>query len=400
MLTSYNGTAIEYDEIGNPRSYYNGYSYSFAWEGRRLVGAVKGTNYMSFAYNDAGLRISKTANDVTTHYVYDGSLLAAEYTDSDTIVYIYDAYGSPIGFAYRSSSYSEDTWDVYWYEKNLQGDIVAVYNSAGTLLMSYKYTAWGETTRYYSNGGGTTTAAKNNLTYRGYYYDSDLSMYYLQSRYYDPVIGRFINADIPDVITATPTALTDKNLFAYCDNNPVMRTDEDGMFWGTVFDVISLGMSVVEVWANPYDPWAWAGLIGDAIDLLPIVSGVGEATDVLRIATKTDDIIDLADDIHDTANLVDGTVDTYKNLRKVNKGNGLEVHHIVEKRFAPFLGQNKDEMLSIALSHDEHLVFTKAWREAIPYKTPFDADQVWNAAQRIYANYPELLAAARKTLGR
>ncbi|MBQ7389736.1 MAG: RHS repeat-associated core domain-containing protein [Clostridia bacterium] len=230
--------------------------------------------------------------------------------------------------------------------------------------------------------------------------DSDLGLYYLQSRYYDPNTCRFINADIPDVITATPTALTDKNLFVYCDNNPVMRTDHDGMFWGTLFDVASLGMSILEVWANPYDPWAWAGLVGDAIDLLPIVSGVGEATDILRIATKADDFIDLADDIHDTANVVDSTIDTYKNLRKVNKGNGLEVHHIIEKRFAPFLGQNKSEMLSIALSHDDHLVFTKAWREAIPYKTAFDTDQIWNSAQRIYANYPELLAAARKTLGR
>ena len=67
--------------------------------------------------------------------------------------------------------------------------------------------------------------------YRGYYYDSDLGMYYLQSRYYDPIVCRFINADVPDVITASPTALTDKNLFAYCDNNPVMRVDGNGEFW-------------------------------------------------------------------------------------------------------------------------------------------------------------------------
>ena len=186
---------------------------------------------MSFTYDSEGLRVSKTVNGVTRHYVYDGDLLVAEYTNNETIVYIYDAFDSPIGFAYRSSSYSDDTWDVYWYGKNLQGDIVAVYNSAGTLLVSYKYTAWGETTRYYSNGGGTTTAAKNNLTYRGYYYDSDLSMYYLQSRYYDPVIGRFISSDDPTLVTASPTALTDKNLFAYCDNNPVMRVDYNGDYW-------------------------------------------------------------------------------------------------------------------------------------------------------------------------
>ena len=178
---------------------------------------------MSFAYNDAGLRISKTANDVTTHYVYDGDVLLAEYTNNETIVYIYDAFDSPIGFAYRSSSYSEDTWDVCWYEKNLQGDTVAVYSSTGTKLVSYTYTAWGDFTTTYHNGGASTTAVKNNLTYRGYYYDRDLGMYYLQSRYYDPVIGRFINAD-----SALYDNLLGYNLFAYCYNNPVMYIDPTG----------------------------------------------------------------------------------------------------------------------------------------------------------------------------
>ena len=225
LLTSYNGTAITYDAIGNPLSYYNGLSYTFTWNGRRLATATKGTKSMSFAYNSDGLRISKTVNGVTRNYVYDGDLLVSEYTDSDTIVYIYNAYGSPIGFKYRTSTYADDAWDTYWYGKNLQGDIVAIYGSDGTLLVSYKYTAWGETTRYYSNGGGTTTAAKNNLTYRGYYYDSDLSMYYLQSRYYDPVIGRFINAD-----SILVNSLLGYNLFAYCLNNPVNRVDPTGHF--------------------------------------------------------------------------------------------------------------------------------------------------------------------------
>ena len=76
-----------------------------------------------------------------------------------------------------------------------------------------------------------TTATKNPFKYRGYYYDVNLGFYYLQSRYYDPVTGRFISPDYTDVITASPTALTDKNLFAYCDNNPIMRVDENGEFW-------------------------------------------------------------------------------------------------------------------------------------------------------------------------
>ena len=231
LLTKYNGVSITYDEIGNPLSYYNGSSYTFSWQGRKLIGAVKGTNTMSFEYDIDGLRISKTTNGVTTHYVYNGELLLAEYTDTTTVVYIYDANGSPIGLKCRLNSYAEDAWDVYWYGKNLQGDIVNIYNSTGAKIVSYTYTAWGTTTKSYANNGSSTTAIHNNLTYRGYYYDNDLGMYYLQSRYYDPAICRFISADIYDVLISTPMALTDKNLYSYCDNNPVVRVDGDGEFW-------------------------------------------------------------------------------------------------------------------------------------------------------------------------
>ena len=91
--------------------------------------------------------------------------------------------------------------------------------------------------------------------YRGYYYDVDLNLYVTGTRYYDPAIGRFINADDSSAITATPEALTDKNLYAYCDNNPVMRADHGGAFWDTLFDVASLVASVVDVVMNPGDAW-------------------------------------------------------------------------------------------------------------------------------------------------
>ena len=227
LLTKYNGVDITYDEIGNPLSYYNGSSYTFTWDGRRLVTAVKGTDTMSFAYDFDGLRISKTVNGTTTHYVYDGELLVAEYTDEIAIVYIYDANDSPIGFKCRESTYAEDIWDVYWYGKNLQGDIAIIYNSAGTKLVSYTYTAWGNTTKTYHNGGASTTAAYNNLTYRGYYYDTDLGMYYLQTRYYDPTVCRFINADDIGYLGAN-NDITGYNLYSYCSNNPVMYMDYSG----------------------------------------------------------------------------------------------------------------------------------------------------------------------------
>ena len=109
---------------------------------------------------------------------------------------------------------------MYYYEKNLQGDVVAVYNSSGTKLISYAYSAWGETTTTYHNGGASTTAINNPYTYRGYYYDKDLGLYYLQSRYYDANICRFIN---PDKFVSTGQGLTGYNMFAYCGKLHIIK---------------------------------------------------------------------------------------------------------------------------------------------------------------------------------
>ncbi|MBQ7387399.1 MAG: RHS repeat-associated core domain-containing protein, partial [Clostridia bacterium] len=101
-----------------------------------------------------------------------------------------------------------------------------VYNSSGTLVASYTYTdAWGNQVVTYSNGGGSTGAQYNPFRYRGYYYDRDLVMYYLNSRYYDSKICRFINAD-----SALYDATLGYNLFAYCENNPVMKYDTTGEY--------------------------------------------------------------------------------------------------------------------------------------------------------------------------
>ena len=224
LLTSFNGTAITYDEIGNPLSYYNGSSYTFTWTGRQLTGAVKGSKTMSFTYDDSGIRTSKTVNNVTHTYQLNGSQIVAESWGDKLIVYLYDVAGSPIGMMYRTTSYAVDQWDVFWFEKNLQGDIVAVYNSAGTKVATYNYSeSWGNHTVSYSNGGGSTGAQYNPFRYRGYYYDTDLGMYYLQSRYYDSNTCRFINAD-----GALYHSMLGYNMFAYCENNPVNYYDPTG----------------------------------------------------------------------------------------------------------------------------------------------------------------------------
>ena len=180
---------------------------------------------MSFSYNDEGLRVTKTVNGVTTNYYYQGSVLYAEETDEAVIVYIYDQNGSPMGFQYHGADYANGVWDGYAYEKNMFGDIVAVYDvSTGLKLISYTYDAWGVCTNAtYYNNGATTSVVHNPYRYRGYYYDEDLCMYYLQSRYYDPVVCRFINAD-----SILYHSMLGYNLFAYCENNPVMYVDPTG----------------------------------------------------------------------------------------------------------------------------------------------------------------------------
>ena len=128
---------------------------------------------------------------------------------------------------YRTSSMAEDVFETYYFEKNLQGDIIAVYNASGTKLVGYTYDAWGNCTTTYYNGGGSTGAQYNPFRYRGYYYDSDFGFYYLNNRYYDPKTGRFINSDS---VLNGGVGLTSYNLFAYCSNNPIKFSDPSGNY--------------------------------------------------------------------------------------------------------------------------------------------------------------------------
>ena len=153
-------------------------------------------------------------------------------------------------------------------------------------------------------------AAVNPLQYRSYYHDSETGFYYLQSRYYDPEICRFINADS---YASTGQSYLGYNTFAYCGNDPVNRTDADGEFCDTVFDIASLGFSIADVIQNPSDPWAWAGLVGDVIDLIPFVTGVGELT---KAAGAVADAANVIDDVYDTAKAVDNVVDAGQSAKK------------------------------------------------------------------------------------
>lgn len=229
LLTSYSGNTIEYDNIGNPLTW--GDCGELTWRGRQLISYTNTDteDEITFTYNDNGIRTSKTVNGVKHTYILSGSKIISESWGIHFCIYLYDESGSPIGMQYRTSSMAKDVFYTFWFEKNLQGDIVAVYNDSGVKLITYKYDAWGNFTRTINNISGTNRSALYNpFAYRGYYYDSETGFYYVSSRYYEPEIGRFINAD--DIAYLGMGGLTSYNLFAYCGNNPVMGYDPYGTF--------------------------------------------------------------------------------------------------------------------------------------------------------------------------
>ncbi len=221
----------------------------------------------------------------------------------------------------------------YYYRKNLFGDVLAIYDSDGTVVAEYLYDAWGKNLPLV--GDETNEIKKvNPIRYRSYYYDTETGFYYLESRYYDPEIGRFLNADTLGYL-GEGEELNKYNLFVYCGNNPVMYSDPTGHAIETILDVLSLGVSLVEVAVNPADPWAWVGLAGDFVDLVPFLTGVGETTraikigvsladgagDVVQAARKSYRAMEKLDDAYDIVRATGSYEIVYKSGKKyVGKG--------------------------------------------------------------------------------
>ena len=188
----------------------------------------KTNSVIQFLYNADGIRTSKTVNNVEHVYTLNGSQIVSEAWGDNLLIYLYDESGSPIGMQYRLTSYASNTFDTFYFEKNLQGDVVAVYNENGVKVLSYTYDAWGNhTVTWHSYANHNIYASYNPFRYRGYYYDTETGLYYLQSRYYNPQWGRFLNADEIDYLGADGSLLS-YNLYAFCMNNPVNRYEING----------------------------------------------------------------------------------------------------------------------------------------------------------------------------
>ena len=225
LLTAYNGGSITYSG-GNPTKYYDGSTFTWT-QGRRLATAKVGSTNISYTYDMAGVRSSKTVGSTTYKFTTLSGLVTRQTGGNKTIDFVYDENNQPLAMKYNNT--------LYYYVLNAQGDVVRIVNSSRSVVASYTYDPWG---KIISSSG--TLADINPLRYRGYYYDAETGFYYLQSRYYDPEIGRFINAD--SYASTDATGLLSTNMFAYCENDPVNKSDPSGEAFSLI--TIAVGATV------------------------------------------------------------------------------------------------------------------------------------------------------------
>ena len=399
LLTNYNSVDIAYDTIGNPLNWING--EQFTWGGgRQLTGIVKGNDTISYTYNDSGIRTSKTVNGVRTDYYLNGTAIIMQKTGDNVIWYTYDENGNIAGMNYNGSD--------YWFYRNAQNDVIGIVDSSGAVVAKYTYDDWGKVVAVTDGQGNDISAIAthianiNPIRYRGYYYDTETGLYYLQSRYYDAEVGRFINAD-----NQLPTGdIISNNLFAYCGNNPTSRVDLTGEAWWhwAIAAALVVGCAAATVVTCGGFAAATAtvaaiscGVAATATPAATIAAGafVGSAavlgTAALTASTSCTTVEQFFDEgnwgvvastavggafgaapgIIESRKKGDGFDTYYRLKKKIGKaGEGKEWHHIVEQNqikktgFEPSRVHNTDNIISLDKSiHKEisRVYSSKTW---------------------------------------
>jgi len=216
------------------------------WKNGRQLSQVKTSkDTITYKYNIKGLRTRKYNSDYTYYYYYDDNNNLIAMMQGGVVAYFYyDSNNSVTAMSINDS--------MYYYVKNLQGDITMIVNHQGKVMVEYTYDVWGNILKEKSNVNPSYATVKefNPFRYRGYVYDTDTGLYYLQSRYYDPKAGRFINADDTAYVDTNSGTPLSTNMFAYCENNPVNKVDPNG-YWsititrGMVAGFIDLIISII-----------------------------------------------------------------------------------------------------------------------------------------------------------
>ena len=261
---SYGTSYFAYDSSGNPTKYKG---KTLTWEGKRLTKySASSTSNMELSYDGSGMLIGYTQSDTYTDWagaqytnVYsremtrdgdriltekvtsiDGALLT---NDVKNVKYMYDAKGA-------SGMIVDGT--KYYFRKNIFGDVVEIYNESGAKCAEYTYDAWGTCYLMLDTEG---VGSLNPFRYRGYYFVSRIGLYYLTTRFYDYMTGRFINADVPSICFDDGLTLPEGcNLYSYCRNNPISYVDPTGHFAiSTLVVIIMTTVGVIVGGVYAYD---------------------------------------------------------------------------------------------------------------------------------------------------
>lgn len=256
VLVGYNGEEFTYNNLGCPTTYRN---KTLQWQyGTQLVNF----NGTTFTYDGLGRRSKK--NDIEFTYDNDNKLIK----QSNGLEFVYDHAGVA-GFIYEGEQ--------YFYRKDVQGNVIAILDNTGAVVVNYIYDAWGNHAVVDNSGEDITSGigALNPFRYRGYYYDTETGLYYLQTRYYDPELCRFISQDSVDY--ADPEKINGINLYAYCGNNPVMGYDPTGTteWWEWLLAILGIGLLVAVAVGLTVLSWGATPLLGAAYELgASIVGGM------------------------------------------------------------------------------------------------------------------------------
>ena len=277
QMMSVDGQACVYDAVGNLLT--DG-KRTYTWQMGSQLAKVTGEGLeASYKYDASGIRTSKTVNGVKTEYLTAGSRILAEKKNGTWQQYLYDGDGQLTDMTYKGKDY-------YFIRDNLRV-ITGLVDSEGKAVVNYRYNSWGKLLGI--TGSMAESLGKDNpYRYKGYYYDEETGMYYLKNRYYDPEICRFISADDVTVMIDSPMSLGDKNLYAYSDNDPINKKDEDGEFaqfvaMGIAGAVVNVGISYITAKATGQD-YGWKdGLIDAAVGALGAIVPAWEIKEVSRL---------------------------------------------------------------------------------------------------------------------
>ena len=246
QILSWNGYRYTYDAGGNP-TLLRGVPLTWG-EGCRLKKVSLSWGTVDFAYDSDGKRVKKISGNTETKYYYNGSILSglvrtttgSTGTNKTTVQFVYDAEGKP--FMLRFNGKTD-----YFYLYNGLGDVVGLVDSSNQVVVRYQYNSWGKVTST-QDTSGVSLATLNPFRYRKYVYDPETGLYCLGSRYYDPEVGRFVNADDFETLTYQMDSVQGKNLYQYCFNNPINMQDEDGG-WPKWVTEVAIGIGAIVIGA-------------------------------------------------------------------------------------------------------------------------------------------------------